>query len=145
MPSLSERGKRPYTRRANRTISDVVYIWKREFANNKVSYVINEEHPFVKKLIIDENGEIDPQKLSYLRIISGAFPTESFHVDVNNDTRTIVSAAQQDEMEKAVRKLITLYRSMGMDRDAVRNNLSRNELLISNERQEELLGEEFNG
>lgn len=145
LPSLSERGKRPYTRRANRTISDVVYIWKREFANNKVSYVINEEHPFVKKLIIDENGEIDPQKLSYLRIISGAFPTESFHVDVNNDTRTIVSAAQQDEMEKAVRKLITLYRSMGMDRDAVRNNLSRNELLISNERQEELLGEEFNG
>ena len=89
---------------------------------------------------------IDPQKLSYLRIISGAFPTESFHVDVNNDTRTvIVSAAQQDEMEKAVRKLITLYRSIGMDRDAIRNSLSRNELLISNERQEELLEEEFNG
>ena len=146
LPSLSERGKRPYTRRGNRAISDVVYIWRREFSNNKVSYVINEEHPFVKNLITDENGMIDPQKLSYLRIISGAFPTESFHVDVNNDTRTvIVSAAQQDEMEKAVRKLITLYRSIGMDRDAIRNSLSRNELLISNERQEELLEEEFNG
>ena len=48
-------------------------------------------------------------------------------------------------MEKAVRKLITLYRSIGMDRDAIRNSLSRNELLISNERQEELLEEEFNG
>ena len=146
LPSLSERGKRPYTKRGNRTISDVVYIWRREFANNKVSYVINEEHPFVKNLITDENGVTDFQKLSYLRIISGAFPTDSFHVDVNNDAKTvIVSAAQQDEMEKAVRKLIALYRSMGMNKDAIRKNMNRNELLVSSERQEELLEEEFNG
>lgn len=146
LPSLKERGKRPYTARSNRTISDVTHIWRREFSNNKVSYVINEEHPFVKNLISDENGETDPQKLSYLRIISGAFPVEAFHVDVNDDARIcIVSAAQQDEMENAVRKLIVLYHSMGMDKDAIRKHLDKNELLISDERQEELLEEEFNG
>ena len=37
------------------------------------------------------------------------------------------------------------YNTSRMDRDAIRNSLSRNELLISNERQEELLEEEFNG
>ncbi len=146
LPSLSDRGKRPYTKRGSRAISDVVYIWRREFANNKVSYVINEEHPFVKNLIENDNGEIDPQKLSYLRIISGAFPTESFHVDVNNDAKTvIVSAAQQDEMENAVRKLISVYRSLGMDKDTIWKSMSKNELPISKERQEELLEEEFNG
>ena len=146
LPSLSDRGKRLYTKRGTRAISDVVYIWRREFANNRVSYVINEEHPFVKALVTNENGEVDSQKLSYLRIISGAFPTESFHVDVNNDTKTvIVSAAQQEEMENAVRKLISLYRSLGMDKNAIWENMSRNELPISKERQEELLEEAFNG
>lgn len=146
LPALTDRGKRPYTRRGNRTISDITYIWRREFANNKVSYVINEEHPFVKTLVTDENGEIDAQKLSYLRIISGAFPTDSFHVDVNNDTKTvIVSAAQQDEMENAVRKLISLYRSLGKDKDAIWETMNKNELPVSKERQKELLEEEFNG
>ena len=146
LPSLSDRGKRPYTKRGNRAISDVVYIWRREFSNNKVSYVINEEHPFVKTLVTDTNGEVDSQKLSYLRIISGAFPTESFHVDVNNDTKTvIVSAAQQDEMENAVRKLISSCRQMGLEKTAIWDMMCKNELPVSRERQEELLEEEFNG
>ena len=146
LPSLSDRGKRPYTKRGNRAISDVVYIWRREFSNNKVSYVINEEHPFVKTLVTDANGEVDSQKLSYLRIISGAFPTESFHVDVNNDTKTvIVSAAQQDEMENAVRKLISSCRQMGLEKAAIWDMMCKNELPVSRERQEELLEEEFNG
>ena len=146
LPSLSDRGKRPYTKRGSRAISDVVYIWRREFANNKVSYVINEEHPFVKALITNENGEVDSQKLSYLRIISGAFPAESFHVDVNNDTKTvIVSAAQQDEMENAVRKLISLYRSLGKNKAEIWECMNKNELPVSKDRQKELLEEEFNG
>lgn len=146
IPSLSERGKRPYTKRGSRAIHDVVYIWRREFVNNKVSYVINEEHPFVRNLVTDENGNVDQQKLSYLRIISGAFPAESFHVDVNNDTKTvIVSAAQQDEMENAVRKLISGCREMGLDKAAIMEIMSKNELPVSRERQEELLEEEFNG
>ena len=146
LPSLSDRGKRPYTKRGSRAISDVVYIWRREFANNKVSYVINEEHPFVKTLVTNENGEVDSQKLSYLRIISGAFPAESFHVDVNNDTKTvIVSAAQQDEMENAVRKLISSCREMGLEKAAIWDMMCKNELPVSKERQEELLEEEFNG
>lgn len=146
LPSLSDRGKRPYTKRGSRAISDVVYIWRREFTNNKVSYVINEEHPFVKTLVTNENGEVDSQKLSYLRIISGAFPAESFHVDVNNDTKTvIVSAAQQDEMENAVRKLISSCREMGLEKVAIWDMMCKNELPVSKVRQEELLEEEFNG
>ncbi len=146
LPSLSDRGKRPYTKRGSRAISDVVYIWRREFTNNKVSYVINEEHPFVKTLVTNENGEVDSQKLSYLRIISGAFPAESFHVDVNNDTKTvIVSAAQQDEMENAVRKLISSCREMGLEKAAIWDMMCKNELPVSKVRQEELLEEEFNG
>ena len=146
LPSLSDRGKRPYTKRGSRALSDVVYIWRREFANNKVSYVINEEHPFVKTLVTNEYGEVDSQKLSYLRIISGAFPAESFHVDVNNDTKTvIVSAAQQDEMENAVRKLISSCREMGLEKAAIWDMMCKNELPVSKERQEELLEEEFNG
>lgn len=146
LPSLSDRGKRPYTKRGSRAISDVVYIWRREFANNNVSYVINEEHPFVKALVTNENGKVDSQKLSYLRIISGAFPAESFHVDVNNDTKTvIVSAAQQDEMENAVRKLISSCREMGLEKAAIWDMMCKNELPVSKERQEDLLEEEFNG
>ena len=144
LPALKDRGKRPYTKRGSRAISNMVYIWRREFANNKVSYVINEEHPFVRALVTDDQGKIDPQKVSYLRIISGAFPVESFHVDVNEDTKTvIVSAAQQAEIEDAVRKLITAYRSMGLDKTSVGEKLSQHELPIPKERQEELLEEAF--
>ena len=145
LPALSDRGKRPYRKRGSRAISDIVYIWRREFSNNKVSYVINEDHPFVKTLITDEQGKVDPQKVSYLRIISGAFPAESFHVDVNEDAKTvIVSAAQQAEIEHAVRKLIAAYRASGMDKSAIKDSLDKNELPISKDRQEELLEEEFN-
>lgn len=146
LPSLSSRGKRPYTNRGTRSISDVVYIWRREFANGKVSYVINDEHPFVKSLIANNEGEVDPQKLSYLRIISGAFPAETFHNDVNDDAKTvIVPVAQQNEMDVAVRKLIASYRSLGMSKDTIQESMSRNELPVSKERMEELLEGEFNG
>ena len=146
LPSLSDRGKRPYTKRGSRALSDVVCMWRREFSNNKVSYVINEEHPFVKTLVANENGDVDPQKLSYLRIISGAFPTEAFHVDVNDDAKiAIVSAAQQDEMENAVRKLISSCRKMGLEKNAIWDMMCKNQLPVSKERQEELLEEEFNG
>ena len=146
LPSLSDRGKRPYTKRGSRALSDVVCMWRREFSNNKVSYVINEEHPFVKTLVANENGDVDPQKLSYLRIISGAFPAEAFHVDVNDDAKiAIVSAAQQDEMENAVRKLISSCRKMGLEKNAIWDMMCKNQLPVSKERQEELLEEEFNG
>jgi len=146
LPTLSSRGKRPYTARGARAISDVVYIWRREFSNGKVSYVINDEHPFVKALVVNENGEVDTQKLSYLRIISDAFPAATFHVDVNNDAKTvIVPVAKIEEMENAVRAIITSYHEIGMSADVVRTTMRKHEFLISGERLEELIKEEFYG
>lgn len=146
LPVVSERGKRPYTKRGSRAISDIVYIWRREFSSGKVSYVINDEHPFVKELIQNEDGTVDVKKLSYLRIISGAFPTESFHVDVNNDDRTvIVPIARQEEMENAVRNLIISFRTIGMGPETIRTSMSKNELPVSKERFDELLTEVFHG
>lgn len=146
LPKLSSRGKRPYTKRGTRAISDKVYIWRREFSDGKVSYVINDDHPFVKALVQNEKGEVDAQKLSYLRIISGAFPSDVFHLDVNSDDKAvIVPIAQKDEMENAVRNLIASYRAIGMNYETVRANISQNELPVSGERFEEILKEEFNG
>lgn len=146
LPALAFRGKRPYTNRGNRAISDKVHIWRREFTNGKVSYVINEEHPFVKNLVTNENGDVDLKKLSFLRIISGAFPSDSFHVDVNSDTQTvIVPIAQQEEMERAVRELINSCRNCGMSKESIFEHMTRNELFVSGERLEELITEEFHG
>lgn len=146
LPTLSSRGKRPYISRGTKAISDTVPIWRREFSNGNVSYVINDEHPFVKALITNEKGEVDSQKLSYLRIISGAFPTETFHVDVNNDEKTvIVPIAKIEETENAVRAIIVLYHDLGMGIDAVRTTMRKHELLISDDRFEELLKGEFYG
>ena len=89
---------------------------------------------------------MDVKKLSYLRIISGAFPTESFHVDVNNDDRTvIVPIARQEEMENAVRNLIISFRTIGMGPETIRTSMSKNELPVSKERFDELLTEVFHG
>lgn len=142
LPSLKDRGRRPYTKRGTRPISDTVYMWRREFSNNKVSYVLNEEHPFVKPLVMDANGEVDKQKLSFLRIISGAFPTESFHVDVNNDTKTvIVSAAQKNEIESAVRDLIAYYVGKKLEKSEILEKITRYESPVSRDRLNEILEE----
>ena len=112
LPALCESAKRPYKARGRRALPEkVINMWSREFKDGRVSYVMNEAHPFVKALVCDAKGEVDPKKLAYLRILSGAFPVEAFHVDVNDDEKTeIVSAAAQTEKEEAVRQLILFYR-----------------------------------
>ena len=146
LPGLIERGKRPYTKRGSRAISDIVHIWRREFENGNVSYVINEEHPLVQCLAKDEQGNIDPQKLSCLRIISDSFPKDAFHVDINSDSKTsIVPVVEQDELEKTIRNLISSLHLMGMDQSLLVNNMSKTEFPISEKRLKEIIEEECNG
>lgn len=146
LPALTNRGKRPYAKRGTRAITDITYLWRREFANDKVSYIINEEHPLVRNLIVDANGEIDKKKLSCLRIISDAFPAQTFHLDVNNDTKTtIVSTTKKDEAEDIIRELILQYYDLGLDKEAILRNMSKNEFPIPEDRCEELVEEVLNG
>lgn len=146
LPTLIDRGKRPYTWRGTRAISKMICLWRREFSNGKVSYVINDEHPLVHELVKDENGNVDNKKLSLLRIISGAFPTEAFRVDVNDDTKTeIVPVAQQEEIENAIRNLVASFRLIGLSDDEIRKSICTVEMPIKYDRIEQLIQETNNG
>lgn len=141
---IANEGRKVYSRRGTPTLSQLIHIWRREISDGKISYVLNEEHPFVKNLVDDGQGNIDRQKLSFLRIISGAFPAEIFHYDANNDDNTqIVPIARKEEAEHAVSALIRSLHNCGLGIDAIKTQLEQNELPISKERLSELIMEEF--
>ena len=138
-------GRRVYVRRGSRTIDNTVHVWRREISEGKISYVINEDHPFVRNLVDDGNNGVDQQKLACLRVISGAFPTEVFHVDANDDKVEIVSVAPKEEREQAVFNLIRALRDSGLNKVAIGEQLKKNELLVTGERLAELIAEVFHG
>jgi hypothetical protein len=142
---IENSGRQVYTRRAQKAEDSLVHVWRREFAEGKVAYVINEEHPFVKLLIEDESGVPDNQKLSALRVISGAFPRDAFHLDANNDKVEIVPAAKAAETYAAVRSVILVLRGTGLDPETIRVQLAKSEIPVSAEDLETLLKEVFNG
>lgn len=143
---IASEGRAVYTRRSQRPIANMIHVWRREISDGQVSYVINEEHPFVKSLVSDSAGGVDRQKLSYLRIISGAFPVDVFHVDANSDHKVeIVSPAKKDEMIAAVVDFIRLLINAGLDEAAVKVQLAANELPVSEEELNELIKKELYG
>jgi len=142
---IASEGHKVYGRRGTRMLSDTVHIWQREISEGRVSYVINEKHPFVKSLVADKFGAIDKQKLSCLRIISGAFPAEVFHVDANNDDREIVPIAKKEEVTQAMSDLIRALREGGLNESSVKKQLEKNELPVSDEELSTLIQKEFHG
>jgi hypothetical protein len=141
---IADCGKRTYRHRAQRALSAQIPIWCREFKDGKVSYVINEKHPFAESLITDASGAIDSKKASALRLISDAFPRDTFHVDVIDDKVEIVTVANSDEAVHAVRDLIVSLRDVGFEVDDVRCQLSKTALPLSAEGVENLVMEIFN-
>jgi hypothetical protein len=142
---IENSGRQVYTRRAQKAVDSLVHVWRREFNDGKVAYVINDEHPFVKLLIEDENGVPDHQKLSALRVISGAFPRDAFHLDANNDKVEIVPAAKAAETYAVVRSLLLALIGAGLDAATIRDQLAKSEIPVSAEDLATLLKEVFNG
>lgn len=141
--NIANEGRRVYTRRGTRTVADTVHIWAEEIAEGKACYTLNEEHPFVAHLVEDGNGGVDPQKLALLRIISGAFPVQSFHLRANDDKTEIVSAAKQEETLAAVTNLIRSLRGEGLCESAVKKQLAKTELPLSEAEVAVLIRKEF--
>lgn len=140
---ITNEGRRVYTRRGSRTVSDTVHIWGREIADGKACYTLNEKHPYVKSLVENEKGDIDPQKLALLRIISGAFPVHTFHMDANNDCVEIVSPVKNEEAVQTVIMLIRALREASLDENAIKRQLDKTELALSKEQVVELIETEF--
>jgi len=140
---IANEGRRVYTRRGTRAVSDTVHIWGRQVADGKACYTLNEKHPFVKTLVEDENGGIDLLKLKLLRVISGAFPVHAFHLDANNDSVEIVSSAQSEEAVQTVVTFIHALRKGGGDKAAVSKQLGKIELPLRDQEVTKLIQEEF--
>lgn len=140
---IADSGKRTYRHRAQRALSAEISIWSREFKDGKVSYVINERHPFAESLITDANGAIDPKKASSLRLISDSFPRDTFHVDVNDDKVEIVTVARNDEAVRAVRDLIAALRDVGLEAKDVRSQLMKTALPLPADCVDDLIKESF--
>lgn len=141
--NIANAGRRVYVKRGTRTVADIIHIWAREIANGKASYTLNENHPFVRHLIEGCNGGIDSQKLSFLRIISDAFPVHAFHLDANDDKTEIVSIAKQEETLEAVANLIHSLREAGSDEATIKKQLAKTELPLNEEKIAELIKKEF--
>lgn len=140
---IADCGKRTYQHRSQRALSAEVPIWIREFKDGKVSYVINEKHPFANLLISDSVGSMDSKKISALRLISDAFPRDAFHVDTNDDKVQIVTVSKIDEAVLAVKNLILSWRDVGLDEDEVRYQLLKTALPLSSDSVESLVKELF--
>ncbi|MEI7898725.1 MAG: ATP-binding protein [bacterium] len=135
------RGKDVHKRRAARLADNLTYVWRRTVADGNVCYEINEEHPLVKTLVADANGQIDNRKLASLRVISDAFPRNTFYADTADDKTELVASAEESQVFEAIRSLIDALRNAAIDDTAIKEQLSRIELPISKEKLVELITE----
>jgi hypothetical protein len=84
--------KRPYTQRGRVLVeTDASPVWVRKIHNDRIEYVINDDHPLMANLLNDLEVS-DRQRLrQMIRIFGQTFPAAAFFSDYSNTPRQIES------------------------------------------------------
>ncbi len=84
--------KRPYTLRGRVAIeSGAVPVWVRKIHNEKIEYLINDEHPLIAELISNLQDTERSRLRQILRMFGQAFPAATFFSDYSNAPKQLES------------------------------------------------------
>ena len=88
--------KRPYTQRGRVVIeTDASPVWMRKIHNERIEYVINDDHPLLSDLFNDIPEQQRRKLRQLLRMIGQSFPAAAFFSDYSN-TPKLMEADQPD-------------------------------------------------
>lgn len=104
---------------ARTTRSNPVFVWQRRVRRNRVSYVINRDHPLVQEVLRADT--VDPQSLKrILRLVEEYVPVQQIWVDMaegdESQNLPFESAAEQEIIE-IIKTLYSAFLKSGMSRD----------------------------
>ena len=108
-----------------------VFVWQRHVRTNKVSYVINRDHPLVRDAF--HSDSIDRQQFQrVLRLIEEYIPTQQIWVDMaegdESQSRPFESARER-ELMGLIRALYTAFINSGLSHDETLERLATTEAI----------------
>lgn len=90
--------KRPYTQRGRLVVeTDASPVWIRKMHNDRIEYVINDEHPLLTELFNDLQAGDRLRLKQMIRMFGQTFPAAAFFSDYSNTPKKI--EAEQPDMD----------------------------------------------
>lgn len=100
--------KRPYTTRGKVVVeSGVQAVWLRKVHNDRIEYVVNQEHPIVSELLADLDAHVRDRTRRVLSLLGETFPAAVFFSDYASTPKQMEATAPQ------VVVLVDIARLMG--------------------------------
>jgi hypothetical protein len=99
--------KRPYTQRGKVVVeTDASPVWVRKIHNDRIEYVINDDHPLLSNLLNDLEVS-DRQRLrQMIRMFGQTFPAAAFFSDYSNTPKQIESEHPDMDVLLALAKML---------------------------------------
>jgi hypothetical protein len=99
--------KRPYTQRGKVVVeTDASPVWVRKIHNDRIEYVINDDHPLLSNLLNDLEVS-DRQRLrQMIRMFGQTFPAAAFFSDYSNAPKQIESEHPDMDVMLALAKML---------------------------------------
>ena len=99
--------KRPYTQRGRVVVeTDTSPVWVRKIHNDRIEYVINDDHPLMANLLNDLEVS-DRQRLrQMIRMFGQTFPAAAFFSDYSNTPKQIESEHPDMDVMLALAKML---------------------------------------
>jgi hypothetical protein len=85
--------KRPYTQRGRVVIeADSTPVWARKVHNDRIEYVINDQHPLIADLLSDMDAQERTRLRRVIQMFGQTFPAAAFFSDYANSPRQVESS-----------------------------------------------------
>jgi hypothetical protein len=93
--------KRPYTQRGRVALeSSSMPVWVRKFHNDRIDYVINDQHPLIEDLLSDLNVHERTRARRVIQMLGHTFPAAAFFSDYANSPKQL--EASQPDMDALI-------------------------------------------
>lgn len=130
-----------YTRRGVRLHDAQLPIWERVQENNKITYRVNPDNPFVREFIGRMPAAQQGELLNFTKLISAALPLDGIFADIAASPENLENQKlNDDELETLVASMRKEFLKRGFDDEAVvdllrvaepfRSNWDRTEALL---------------
>ena len=108
-----------------------IFVWQRHVRGNKLSYVVNREHPLVREALSSDS--IEPQQFQrILRLIEEYIPVQQIWVDMaegDESQSQPFESANEQEIVGLIRALYSAFINSGMTHDEALKRLAATEAI----------------
>lgn len=99
--------KRPYTQRGRLVVETAASpVWMRKIHNDRIEYVINDEHPLLAELLNDLQFGQRQHLRQMIRMLGQTFPAAAFFSDYSNTPKQIESEHPDMDVMLALAKML---------------------------------------